>query len=116
MDRLETRLDGPLLVRPRSFPDDRGFFVETFRESVFPEFGVTEPFVQDTHSRPAGGVTRGLHSQLAPPAAKLVRCVRGAILDVLVDIRPGSARFGHWESYVLDDVTLDILYAPAGFA
>ena len=116
MKHIPTRLEGPLLLRPRSFPDDRGFFVETFRESSLQELGVSDRFVQDNHSRSSYGVIRGMHFQLDPPASKLVRCVRGAIMDVLVDLRSDSPNFGEWESYRLDDETLDVLYVPVGFA
>src|SRR3954452_3642129 len=117
MKVLPTRLPGPLLVAPTVFGDSRGFFVETFRASTIGEFvGAKPAFVQDNHSRSARGVIRGMHFQLDPPAAKLVRCARGAIVDVVVDRRPESDTFGHWEAYHLDDENLRMLYAPAGFA
>jgi len=116
VERLPTRLDGPMLLAPAVHGDERGFFVESFRQSAFARLGVREAFVQDNHSRSRYGVIRGLHFQADPPAAKLIRCVRGAIADVLVDIRPGSATYGAWEAYELSDVNLRILYAPAGFA
>jgi dTDP-4-dehydrorhamnose 3,5-epimerase len=117
MERLPTRLDGPVLLAPRRFDDGRGFFVETFRESALAEHLDAPPaFVQDNHSRSQHGVVRGMHFQLDPPAAKLVRCSRGAVLDVLVDVRPGSASFGEWEGFRLDDESLHVLYVPAGFA
>jgi dTDP-4-dehydrorhamnose 3,5-epimerase len=116
MERLPTRLDGPILLQPDVHGDGRGFFVESFRQSAFARLGVVEAFVQDNHSRSRYGVIRGLHFQVDPPAAKLVRCARGAIADVLVDIRPGSATYGRWEAYELSDENLRILYAPPGFA
>ncbi|HSD77742.1 MAG TPA: dTDP-4-dehydrorhamnose 3,5-epimerase [Solirubrobacteraceae bacterium] len=115
-ERLHTRLDGPLYLQPRVFGDERGFFVETFRASTLAELGVTDAFVQDNHSRSAYGVVRGMHFQLDPPAGKLVRCGRGRILDVLVDVRPGSPTFGEWEGFELSDVNARILWAPPGFA
>lgn len=117
MERLPTRLQGPILLAPRRFQDARGFFVETFRESALAEH-VDGPigFVQDNHSRSRYGVIRGMHFQLDPPAAKLVRCARGAILDVVVDVRPQSPTFGEWEAFRLDDDALRLLYVPAGFA
>jgi dTDP-4-dehydrorhamnose 3,5-epimerase len=114
MNRLETRLSGPLLLEPAVHGDSRGFFLETFRASTLAELGVHEKWVQDNHSRSARGVLRGMHFQ--PGMAKLVRCARGAILDVLVDIRPGSASFGHWEGHELDDERHHHLYVPDGFA
>jgi dTDP-4-dehydrorhamnose 3,5-epimerase len=114
MRRLETRLDGPVLIEPVSHGDARGFFQETYRKAVFAELGVHDEFVQDNHSRSRLGVLRGMHFQ--PGQAKLVRAVRGAILDVVVDIRPGSASFGRWEAFPLDDETHHQLYVPDGFA
>ncbi len=117
MEQIATELDGPVLIQPARFGDARGFFAETFRESTLGErFGITAHFVQDNHSRSARGVLRGMHFQPEPPAAKLVRCARGAIVDVLVDIRPDSDTFGRWEAYPLDDENLRMLFAPVGFA
>ena len=114
MRRVDTRLDGPVLIEPVVHGDARGFFQETYRKAVFADLGVHEEFVQDNHSRSRLGVLRGMHFQ--PGQAKLVRCVRGSILDVLVDIRPGSPSFGQWESFALDDETHRQLYVPDGFA
>jgi dTDP-4-dehydrorhamnose 3,5-epimerase len=111
---LETRLEGPLLLEPTVHGDARGFFLETYRASTLAEVGIHDEWVQDNHSRSARGVLRGMHFQ--PGMAKLVRCGRGAILDVLVDIRPGSASFGHWEGYELDEERHHQLYVPNGFA
>ena len=114
MNRLETRLEGPLLLAPTVHGDARGFFLETFRASTLAELGVHDEWVQDNHSRSARGVLRGMHFQ--PGMAKLVRCAHGSILDVLVDIRPGSASFGSWEGYELNDERHHHLYVPDGFA
>ena len=114
MRRVDTRLDGPVLIEPVVHGDARGFFQETYRKAVFADLGVHEEFVQDNHSRSRLGVLRGMHFQ--PGQAKLVRCARGSILDVLVDIRPGSPSFGQWESFALDDETHRQLYVPDGFA
>jgi dTDP-4-dehydrorhamnose 3,5-epimerase len=114
MRRLDTRLDGPVLIEPVAHGDARGFFQETYRKAVFAELGVHEDFVQDNHSRSRLGVLRGMHFQ--PGQAKLVRCARGSILDVLVDIRPGSETFGQWEGFPLDDESHHELYVPDGFA
>ena len=94
----------------RRHGDERGFFLESFRENVFAELGIPDHFVQDNHSRSRRGIVRGMHYQ--PGQAKLVRCVRGAILDVLVDIRPGSPQFGQWEGFQLDDIEHHQLYCP----
>jgi dTDP-4-dehydrorhamnose 3,5-epimerase len=114
MRRLETRLDGPILIEPVAHGDARGFFAETYRKGVFAELGVHDDFVQDNHSRSRRGVLRGMHFQ--PGQAKLVRCARGAIVDVIVDIRPDSPAFGSWEAFPLDDESHHQLYVPDGFA
>ncbi|MGH2858064.1 MAG: dTDP-4-dehydrorhamnose 3,5-epimerase [Solirubrobacteraceae bacterium] len=114
MQTLPTKLDGPLLLAPAVHGDERGFFVETFRESALVELGVPTEWVQDNHSRSGGGIVRGMHFQ--PGQAKLIRCARGAILDVLVDIRRGSADFGRWEAFELDDLAHRQIYCPDGFA
>jgi dTDP-4-dehydrorhamnose 3,5-epimerase len=114
MQRLATKLEGPLLLAPAVHGDERGFFVETFRSSAMRDAGVAAEFVQDNHSRSRAGVTRGMHFQ--PGQEKLVRCARGAILDVIVDIRVGSPQFGQWEAFELDDVSHRQLLVPDGFA
>ena len=114
MRRLETRVEGPILFEPEVHGDKRGFFVETARASTLAELGVPDSFVQDNQSRSARGVLRGMHFQ--PGMAKLVRCARGAIFDVVVDIRPGSPAFGRWEGFELNDENHHQLYCPDGFA
>src|SRR5215213_7866919 len=104
MDQLPTRLQGPLLLQPKVFGDERGFFCETFRASALDDLGVTEAFVQDNHSRSRHGTVRGMHFQIGAGASKLVRCGRGTIVDVLVDLRRGSPTYGEWEAYELSDV------------
>jgi dTDP-4-dehydrorhamnose 3,5-epimerase len=117
MEQIPTTLDGPIVIQPSVFGDARGFFAETYRENELAgRFGIHDRFVQDNQSRSGRGVVRGMHFQLDPPVAKLVRCARGAIVDVLVDIRSGSATFGTWEAYELDDENLRMLYVPVGFA
>ncbi len=111
---VPTRLDGPVLVQPTIHRDERGFFAETFRASVLADLGVHDDWVQDNHSRSSMGIIRGMHFQ--PGMAKLVRCVRGEIVDVLVDIRKGSPAFGEWEAFTLNDENLRQLYCPVGFA
>jgi dTDP-4-dehydrorhamnose 3,5-epimerase len=111
---LPTGLAGPLLLAPAVHGDPRGFFLESYRESELHQLGVDDAFVQDNHSRSRQGIVRGMHFQAGQ--AKLVRCVRGAILDVIVDIRRGSPQFGHSRSFRLDDVEHHQLYVPDGFA
>jgi dTDP-4-dehydrorhamnose 3,5-epimerase len=114
--RLETRLDGPILIEPPVFGDERGFFAETYRRSAFSELGIPEEMVQDNHSRSRRGVVRGMHLQIGDGVAKLVRCARGAVLDVVVDVRHGSPTFGEWEAFELTDENMRIVYCPVGFA
>lgn len=112
MDRLPTRLDGPVLFAPSRFGDERGFFAETFRADWLPELS----WVQDNHSRSRRGTVRGMHFQTHPGQDKLVRCARGAILDVVVDLRRDSPTFGEWEGFPLDDEGLHAIFVPIGFA
>jgi dTDP-4-dehydrorhamnose 3,5-epimerase len=116
MRRLETRLDGPILIEPTVHGDERGFFVETYRRSTFMELGIEDEMVQDNHSRSGHGIVRGMHFQIGRGAAKLVRAGRGAIFDALVDVRRGSPTFGQWEGFELTDENMRMLYAPVGFA
>jgi dTDP-4-dehydrorhamnose 3,5-epimerase len=116
MERLETRLDGPILLRPRVFGDERGFFQETYRRSAYAELGIGDEMVQDNHSRSAAKIVRGMHFQIGRGTAKLVRCARGAIYDVMVDLRKGSPTFGQWEGFELSDENFHIAYCPVGFA
>ena len=112
----ETSLGGVLIIESRVFRDDRGFFMETFSTRVLAESGVSGDFVQDNHSRSAGGVVRGLHYQLDNPQGKLVHAARGSIFDVAVDIRRGSPSFGKWFGVELNDENLWSLWIPPGFA
>jgi dTDP-4-dehydrorhamnose 3,5-epimerase len=114
MESIPTRLDGPVLVAPKLHGDERGFFMETYRRNAYAELGIDVEFVQDNHSRSRRGVVRGMHFQ--PGQAKLVRCGRGEVLDVLVDIRRDSPTFGHWEGFLLSDANAHQLYCPDGFA
>jgi dTDP-4-dehydrorhamnose 3,5-epimerase len=116
MKVTKTSLDGVLLVEPRIFGDERGFFLETFNTRALAGSGIPEKFVQDNHSRSSRGVLRGLHYQLHSPQGKLVHCARGSILDVAVDIRIGSPQFGKWYATELNDKNLCSLWIPAGFA
>jgi dTDP-4-dehydrorhamnose 3,5-epimerase len=114
MQRLPTSLEGPVLVEPVIHGDERGFFQETYRRGRFAELGIADEFVQDNHSRSRRGIVRGMHFQ--PGMAKLVRCARGAILDVVVDVRPGSQQFARWEAAELTEGNGHQLYVPDGFA
>ena len=116
MERLQTRLEGPILLAPRKHQDERGFFCETYRRALFGSLGIDEEMVQHNHSRSREGVVRGLHFQDGAGVAKLVRCVRGSIFDVVVDLRRDSPTFGQWEGFVLDAQSLQMVYCPAGFA
>jgi dTDP-4-dehydrorhamnose 3,5-epimerase len=116
MDATKLSLDGLLLLKPKVFKDDRGFFVETYQESRYRDAGVDVTFVQDNHSRSTYGTIRGLHFQTTPGQAKLLRVATGRIFDVAVDIRPGSKTFGKWEGVYLDADLHHQLYVPVGFA
>lgn len=116
MKQLATRLAGAMLVAPEIHEDARGFFVETFRADAYRSLGIGVSFIQDNHSRSLGGTLRGLHFQTHPGQAKLVRCVRGAIRDVIVDLRLSSPTFGEHEAFSLDDALHHQLFVPVGFA
>jgi dTDP-4-dehydrorhamnose 3,5-epimerase len=112
---LETKLDGVVLVEPVVHGDARGFMVESFSRDAWAELGIGVEFVQHNHSRSSKGTLRGIHFQTEPGQAKLVRCPRGAILDVAVDLRRDSATYGQWEAHVLDDEKHHQLFVPVGF-
>ena len=113
-----TQLDipGVLLIEPRVFDDNRGFFLETFSSDRYMEAGIPKPFIQDNHSYSKKGTVRGLHYQLTQPQGKLVYCVNGEIFDVAVDIRRGSPTFGQWAGAILSRENHRQLYVPEGFA
>jgi len=113
--RLQTKLDGVVLLEPEVHGDARGFMVETYRRETWAELGVEVEFVQHNHSRSLKGTLRGLHFQTQPGQAKLVRCAGGAIFDVAVDLRRDSPSFGQWEGQILDDESHRQLYVPVGF-
>jgi dTDP-4-dehydrorhamnose 3,5-epimerase len=113
---LPTELDGLVLVEPDVFGDERGFLLETYNVPAWRDLGIDVDFVQDNHSRSSAGTLRGLHFQTTPGQAKLVRCVRGRIWDVAVDLRSDSPTYGRWEGHELDDSTHRQLYVPVGFA
>jgi dTDP-4-dehydrorhamnose 3,5-epimerase len=116
MRRLDTRIDGLVLVEPDVHGDPRGFFLESYRANAWAEHGIADTFVQDNHSRSRQGVLRGMHVSIGAGQAKLVRCARGQILDVAVDLRRASPTYGEWEGFELDDAGARQLYLPVGFA
>jgi dTDP-4-dehydrorhamnose 3,5-epimerase len=111
-----TALPGVLVVEPLVHRDERGFFLETWREREFRDAGIAGPFVQDNHSRSTRGTLRGLHAQLRRPQGKLVRVIEGEIFDVAVDIRPKSPTFRRWVGERLDASAFRQLWIPPGFA
>jgi dTDP-4-dehydrorhamnose 3,5-epimerase len=113
---IPTRLPGFVALEPTVHADERGFFVETYRASALEAHGLVTDWVQDNHARSARGVLRGMHFSVDPGQVKLVRCARGRILDVVVDIRRGSPTFGRWASLELDDKSGRQAYVPLGFA
>ena len=113
---VETKLDGVVLLEPEVHGDERGFLLESFNRAEWSELGIDADFVQDNHSRSGANILRGLHFQTTPGQAKLVRCGRGRIWDVAVDLRRGSPTYGQWEGHELDDVAHRQLFVPVGFA
>jgi dTDP-4-dehydrorhamnose 3,5-epimerase len=118
MRALTVRLAGLVVIQPSVHGDERGFFCETYRHKWHAELGIAPQmqFVQDNHSRSVRGVVRGMHVHIGDGVAKLVRCARGRILDVAVDLRRGSPTYGQWEAVELDDESMRELFVPVGFA
>ena len=118
MRTLPTRLSGLVAIEPTTHRDERGFLCETYRQEWHDELGIPEQerFVQDNHSRSGRGVLRGMHFHIGDGVAKLVRCARGRVLDVAVDLRRGSPTYAQWAALELDDETMRELYIPVGFA
>ena len=117
MNVVKTKLIDCVIIEPKIFGDERGFFLETFQAERYAELaGITLPFVQDNHSRSSKGVLRGLHFQKTKPQGKLVRVVQGEVFDVTVDIRQGSLTFGQWEAVILSEQNKTQLWVPPGFA
>ncbi|MBW9221286.1 dTDP-4-dehydrorhamnose 3,5-epimerase [Methanothermococcus sp. SCGC AD-155-M21] len=113
----KTKIPDVILIKPKVFGDERGFFVETYKKKDFEEAGIRGEFLQDNHSRSSYGVLRGLHFQREPYAqAKIVRCVRGVIYDVVVDLRRDSPTFGKYVGVILSEYNKYMLYVPRGFA
>lgn len=117
MNVVSTEIPEVLILEPKVFGDQRGFFMESFNQRKFQQAtGLDEKFVQDNHSRSRKGVLRGLHYQVQQPQGKLVRVVRGAVFDVAVDIRKNSPNFGQWVGVELTEENFRQLWVPAGFA
>ena len=116
MNIIQTELPGVLIIEPKVFQDDRGFFKETYSLQRYQEAGINLPFVQDNLSRSSKGILRGLHYQIKHPQGKLVQAVRGEIFDVAVDMRKDSPHFGKWTGAILSETNHRQLYVPPGFA
>lgn len=116
MNVIKSKLDGILIIEPKVFGDNRGFFLESYNHAKFAEIGIDLTFVQDNHSRSVRGVVRGLHYQIKPGQDKLVRVVRGSVFDVVVDIRRNSPTFGQWEGFYLSEENKKQVFVPKGFA
>lgn len=117
MEIKETKFEGVFEIQPRIFKDDRGYFFESFNQELFEKYSPNTVFVQDNQSFSIKGVLRGLHFQKAPFAqGKLVRVIKGKVIDVVVDIRNNSKTFGQWGSFELSEEMNNMLYVPEGFA
>lgn len=116
MKLIETAIPGPIIIEPKVFGDDRGFFLESWNATTFRDAGLDLNFVQDNHSRSAKGVLRGLHYQKPNPQGKLVRVVAGSVWDVAVDIRRSSPNFGKWVGVELSAANKRMFWVPPGFA
>jgi dTDP-4-dehydrorhamnose 3,5-epimerase len=116
MNVLPTSLEDVLLIEPDLFHDNRGYFTEIYKKSVYNKYGIERDFVQDNLSYSVKGVLRGLHYQVKHKQAKFVKVIKGEIFDVTVDLRADSASFGKWESFILSDKNNRQLFIPEGFA
>jgi dTDP-4-dehydrorhamnose 3,5-epimerase len=116
MEFEPTRLPEVILVKPRVFGDERGYFFESWREERFAAAGIAAHFVQDNHSHSVCGTLRGLHYQIQQPQGKLIRVTRGEVFDVAVDVRRSSPRFGQWVGVHLSETNHHMLWVPSGFA
>ena len=115
-NRIATSIDGLYIIEPTVFGDQRGFFMETYSRRDFADIGIEEEFVQDNHSKSSKAVLRGLHFQREHTQGKLVRVAAGAVLDVAVDLRPGSPTYGKWEKVLLTAENKLMFYVPPRFA
>ena len=117
MNIIKTKLNDCFIVQPKTFGDDRGFFIETFHTKRYEDLvGISLPFVQDNHSRSSKGVLRGLHFQKTKPQGKLVRVVKGEVFDVAVDLRKNSSTYAQWEAVILSEENKSQFWVPPGFA
>ncbi len=116
MNVLKTKIPDLLILEPKVFGDDRGFFLESYNQRTLRDIGIDRNFVQDNHSRSSHGVLRGLHYQLQQPQGKLIRVIAGAVWDVAVDIRRHSATFGQWVGVELSAENKKMFWMPEGFA
>lgn len=116
MNFIPCNIPGPLIIEPRVFGDERGFFMESWNAASFVEAGLSMAFVQDNHSRSQKGVLRGMHFQNPCPQGKLVRVVQGAVFDAVVDLRRSSPTFGKWAGVVLSSENKRMFWVPEGFA
>ena len=114
--RVDTKIEGVYVIEPTVFGDNRGYFMETYSTAEFEEIGITNNFVQDNQSKSRKGVLRGLHFQKENVQAKLVRCIKGEVFDVAVDLRPGSKTYGQWEGVILSEENKKMFFVPKGFA
>lgn len=114
--KIETSIEGVYIIEPTVFGDNRGYFMETYSEKDFEEIGITNHFVQDNQSKSKRGVLRGLHFQKENSQAKLVRCIKGEVFDVAVDLRPNSKTYGKWEGVRLSEENKKMFMIPRGFA
>lgn len=113
---IKTDIEDVIIVEPRVFGDNRGYFMETYQEKVFNDGGILSDFVQDNQSKSIKGVLRGLHYQKEHPQAKLVRVIKGEVFDVAVDMRKNSKTYGKWVGIVLSEQNKKQFYIPRGFA
>ena len=116
MKSIPTSLPDVFILELTVFGDERGYFYEAFNQQAFAQLGFTQQFVQDNQSRSPRGILRGLHYQIRQPQDKLVRCLRGSIYDVIVDVRRGSPTFGKWVAVELTEVNKRMLWVPKGYA
>lgn len=114
--KVNTSIEGVYVIEPKVFGDNRGYFMETYSKEEFEEIGLYYDFVQDNQSKSKKGVLRGLHFQKENVQAKLVRCIKGEVFDVAVDLRPGSKTYGNWEGVKLSEENKKMFMIPEGFA
>ena len=114
--RIDTSIEGVCVIEPTVFGDDRGYFMETYKKTDFEELGINCEFVQDNQSKSRKGVLRGLHFQKENTQLKIVRCIKGSVFDVAVDLRPGSKTYGKWEGVTLTEENKKMFLIPKGCA